>query len=412
MDRPPQHSYQPPGYRAHGLHTALVLTGLVGRVSPLWLLPLWLALAALAGWPWPSSLQRGAALLTLGFIALDGVGLVLLPRRGRSYGAPTPPMLALALLRTVLALLLGWLWPAPAGLALVGVLNLAAAAIVLDSTWRAPFRLQVTRQTLCSTKLNGARPLRVLHVSDIHVERRTSREERMIGLVRELEVDLVVLTGDYLNLSYVRDARAQADARAVLAELCEAANAPVFAVTGSPPVDPPDIVPAIFDGLPITWLDERSVLWEGHGQTLRIAGMRCLRERALDVPRLRRLLADGPDGRFTLLLYHSPDLMPEAAEACVDLYLCGHTHGGQMRLPLFGALITSSAFWKRYEAGRYCQGETTLYVSRGIGMEGLGAPRARLLAPPELVLWELSGPAGGHEPGEGAASGDASKTRR
>jgi predicted MPP superfamily phosphohydrolase len=76
---------------------------------------------------------------------------------------------------------------------------------------------------------------------------------------------------------------------------------------------------------------------------------------------------------------------------CADLYLCGHTHGGQIRLPLFGALITSSDFWKRYEMGRYEEGHTTLYVSRGLGMEGMGAPRARFLAPPEIVLWTLKG---------------------
>jgi predicted MPP superfamily phosphohydrolase len=93
---------------------------------------------------------------------------------------------------------------------------------------------------------------------------------------------------------------------------------------------------------------------------------------------------------LTLLLYHSSDLMPEATDLGVDLYLCGHTHGGQVRLPLFGALITSSDFWKRYEMGRYKEGNTTLYVSRGLGMEGLGAPRARFLSPPEIVLWTLS----------------------
>jgi predicted MPP superfamily phosphohydrolase len=75
---------------------------------------------------------------------------------------------------------------------------------------------------------------------------------------------------------------------------------------------------------------------------------------------------------------------------CADLYLCGHTHGGQIRLPLFGAVITSSDFWKRYEMGRYEEGNTVLYISRGLGMEGKGAPRARFLAPPEIVLWTLS----------------------
>ena len=61
----------------------------------------------------------------------------------------------------------------------------------------------------------------------------------------------------------------------------------------------------------------------------------------------------------------------------------------RVRLPWFGAVYTSSLYGKRYEAGRYDLGRCTLYVSRGIGMEG--APRVRFLCPPELVLWEIEG---------------------
>jgi predicted MPP superfamily phosphohydrolase len=92
------------------------------------------------------------------------------------------------------------------------------------------------------------------------------------------------------------------------------------------------------------------------------------------------------------LLYHTPDLAPEAAEAGIDLQLSGHTHGGQVRLPFFGALFAGSLYGKRYEVGRLSEGALTLYVTRGIGMEGKGAPRVRFLSPPEITLWELSGP--------------------
>jgi hypothetical protein len=83
--------------------------------------------------------------------------------------------------------------------------------------------------------------------------------------------------------------------------------------------------------------------------------------------------------------------MPAAATLGVDLYLAGHTHGGQWRLPGFGAILTSSRHWKRYEAGSYREDKTHLYVSRGIGMEGFGAPRARLFCPPEVVVIDLCG---------------------
>jgi len=395
-----RHGHHPPGYVLHPLHIALTLTELVGRIHPLALTPAWLALAAIACWPW-GTLRLPAAILALAFTLADGAGLALLPRLRRSFGAVTPPLLALSLVHTALAWAAGRGWVHPSGwdhptsatwpgLLVATVLHLAVSGAFAYATWIEPFRLGVTQARLRSAKLNGPTPLRLLHISDLHVERTTAREERLLRLVEELAPDVVVLTGDYLNLSYVYDATAQAEARDLLSRLCDVAHGPIYAITGSPPVDRSDVVPAIFAGLPIAWLPETIEELYLNGHTIQIAGLSCLRERRLDAPRLRRLLGEHRTPEFTLLLYHSPDLMPEAVEAGIDLYLCGHTHGGQIRLPLFGALITSSDFWKRYEMGRYEEGNTTLYVSRGLGMEGLGAPRARFLAPPEIVLWTLS----------------------
>jgi predicted MPP superfamily phosphohydrolase len=381
--------YNPPGYKPGPLHIALVLTDLVGHAHPLVLTPAWMALAAIACWPW-GTLRVPVAVLSLAFTIADGTGLALLPRMGRSFGPVTPPLLALALIHTALALTAGHLWATLPGLLLTSAVNLAISGAFLYATWIEPFYIGVTQVELRSPKLNGHTPLRLLHISDVHVERTTAREERLLRLVEELDPDVIVITGDYLNLTYVYDTKAQADAHDLLARLCDIARGPIYAITGSPPVDRTDVVPLIFKDLPITWLLDEIREVEVNGHALQIAGLRCTRERRADVPRLRRLLGNRPEHKFTLLLYHSPDLMPEAAELDVDLYLCGHTHGGQVRLPCFGALITSSDFRKRYEMGRYKEGGTTLYVSRGLGMEGLGAPRARFLAPPEIVLWTLS----------------------
>jgi predicted MPP superfamily phosphohydrolase len=83
--------------------------------------------------------------------------------------------------------------------------------------------------------------------------------------------------------------------------------------------------------------------------------------------------------------------MPQAIEHGIDLYLCGHTHGGQVRLPVIGAVLTSSRLGRRYVMGHYHEGRTHLYVSRGVGFEGLGAPRVRLFCPPEITLITLGG---------------------
>jgi predicted MPP superfamily phosphohydrolase len=264
------------------------------------------------------------------------------------------------------------------------VLQAGITALQIYATWVEPFRLTVTPLEFTSPKLQGGEPLRVLHLSDIHFEGWTPRERRLLEVARALSPDLIFLTGDYLNLSSVDHGPARQGVRDLLAEL--ATVAPTYAVIGSPPVDRPDVVPQIFAGLPITWLVDEVTEVEVKGHRLRLIGIRCTADHRRDRERLRQLCSAGFHPALQVLLYHSPDLFPLAAALGIDLHLAGHTHGGQLRLPLFGALVTSSAFWKRYEAGLYRKEAATLYVSRGIGLEGKGAPRARFLAPPEVVL--------------------------
>ncbi|MBC7225941.1 MAG: metallophosphoesterase [Thermoflexales bacterium] len=384
------------------LHLALLGSEILARIPPLSVSPALAGIAAIGAWPWGQPSLQAAVGLCLGAAILgDGVSLALLPRKGRSFGPVTPPLLALALLRAALAFGLGALSPTVAGAVLTVILQAGITALHLYATWVEPFRLTVTSLEIPSPKLQSGESLRVLHLSDIHFEGWTPRERQLLETVRALAPDLIFLTGDYLNLSSVDDGPARQGVRDLLAQL--AAVAPTWAVIGSPPVDRPDVVPQIFAGLPITWLvdDVAEVAVKGH--SFRLIGVRCTADHRRDGERLRRLLEsvsshltpdgakEGGAGKFQILLYHSPDLFPVAAELGIDLHLAGHTHGGQLRLPLFGALVTSSAFWKRYEAGLYRHSRSTLYVSRGIGVEGKGAPRARFLAPPEIVLLELGG---------------------
>jgi uncharacterized protein len=81
--------------------------------------------------------------------------------------------------------------------------------------------------------------------------------------------------------------------------------------------------------------------------------------------------------------------MPIVKNSNIDLYLCGHTHGGQIRLPFYGAIVTSSVTGKEFEKGLYSTGRTNLYVSAGVGLEGKSAPRMRLLCRPEAIFWTI-----------------------
>lgn len=98
-------------------------------------------------------------------------------------------------------------------------------------------------------------------------------------------------------------------------------------------------------------------------------------------------LAGAGAARATLLLSHNPDVLP-ALPTRVGLVLCGHTHGGQIRLPLIGAPVVPSRYGQRYALGwvRGAYG-TPAYVSRGLGTSGLPL---RNLCPPEVTVLTLT----------------------
>jgi uncharacterized protein len=100
-------------------------------------------------------------------------------------------------------------------------------------------------------------------------------------------------------------------------------------------------------------------------------------------PDLEQALRGIPNNRTTLLMSHNPDVLP-TVPASVGLMLSGHTHGGQVRLPFFGALASVTEFGERYQQG-FIQEQALGFVSRGLGC---GTLPIRLFCPAELVLLE------------------------
>ncbi|HSV85949.1 MAG TPA: metallophosphoesterase [Levilinea sp.] len=327
----------------------------------------------LTNWPWTFGL--------LSFFLVDWLLLALLPKLGLSYGPPQPPVLILAGLRTIFAFI-----PLPLSFAL----QVIGTFLVIYSFYIEPHRIRVTHQSLSSHKLRSKKPLRVLHLGDLHIEHITARERQLLAEIERLQPDLILFSGDVLNLSFRSDPQAIEQARAIMRQWT--ATLGVFGVNGSPAVDLKEILPTIMHDLPMHWLRDQKTTIQHDGDTIDIVGVSCTHRPFEDGPRLSQVL-DGSSGNFTILLYHTPDLAPIAARHNIDLQLSGHTHGGQVRLPFYGSVFTGSLYGKRYEAGRYSHGAMLLYITRGIGMEGAGAPRVRFLCPPEIIIWEITGEA-------------------
>ncbi len=351
------------------------------------------ALALFGGLVWGLiSAEIWVGLLAFGLLATffvaDAVLLRTLPERAISFGNWRAQFFPLALPRTACLTLFGlvgpWLgWQWAFGLTLT--MELIGSAVLYWATVIEPSRMDVTRLRMTSDRLStGTPPIRLFHITDLHLENLTSREASILAAIEQLQPDLIVITGDYVSTSYNTNRQTFEQVRSFLRQL----SAPygVYATLGTPPVDLREFVVPLFEGLPVRLLREEVVELDlGRGRRLALMGMDCTHDIAHDAASLERMMAQVSAEIPHVLLYHSPELMPQAAEHGIDLYLCGHTHGGQVRLPLVGPLLTSSQLGRRYVMGEYVEGRTHLYVSRGVGFEGLSAPRVRFLAPPEVT---------------------------
>jgi predicted MPP superfamily phosphohydrolase len=371
---------------------------LLAVVPATWPVPIVASLLALVGvgvalwwrlWIGEPVLSVRVGLLLAVVFAADGFWLWALPRLAISWGEWRSHVLVLAAPRAVVALacaVLAGVWSVDAGVLLLAVGQLTGTVLLLVGGWLEPHRIALTELEITVPGLTA--PVRLLHVTDLHVERFSRREAAVIKLAQAANPDLIVVTGDYMNLSYVHDPQAQADSQRVLAAL--SAPGGVYATLGSPPLDVRSLMPDFFADLPVHLLRrEARTLDLGAGRRLTLLGMDCSHDLSFDAALLDEIVAETPSDCPRILLFHSPELMPQAVAHGLDVYLCGHTHGGQVRLPGYGALLTSSQLGKRYEMGHYHEKRTHLYVSRGIGLEGLSAPRIRFLCPPELTLVTL-----------------------
>ena len=334
------------------------------------------------------TLAMGALGVHILFFILDMVMLVNLPKKQLSFGPWQSQLAALTVSRVLVSTFLTLFMMAAAPrtdlIALIVVQFVGTAAFYYGA-YIEPFRLTLSELLMFTDRLPVGLPaIRILHITDLHIERWTRREDEVLQIARQTKPDLIVISGDYVNLSYNKDPETQRLVHQLLSQL----SAPygVYATLGSPPVDLRESILPIFEELDIQLMrHDWDVIDFGDGRQLVLIGMDCTHHIPTDESRLAHLMSQAPSHLPQLLVYHSPELMPQAAAQGIDLYLCGHTHGGQVRLPIIGPLLTSSQLGRKFVMGHYHLGRTHLYVSRGIGLEGMSAPRVRFMSPPEMT---------------------------
>ncbi len=216
---------------------------------------------------------------------------------------------------------------------------------------------------------NVDKPLTILFISDTHLEEAPARREAWLKKqMASIQADLVILGGDLHQVGNPDPASIQrvfGDTDAPLG---------VFGCIGF------DNETTLEGGAPRLKVLENESVTVTHGKKrVGLAGL-------LPISGCQRALGEIAGCDYRIALNHTPDLADAAITAGVDLYLCGHTHGGQVRIPFWGAIITNSSTGKRYEAGLKRAGTTWLYTSRGFGLEPRPAPQVRFLCLPEIAV--------------------------
>jgi predicted MPP superfamily phosphohydrolase len=272
----------------------------------------------------------------------------------------------------------------------------------------------VVREVTMPVLSPGSSPLKVLHISDIHMLPKQRRKQAWLRELARFEPDLVVNTGD--NLSHPRSVPA------VVQALGDLLSVPGVFVFGSNDYFGPRLKnPANYltnpehrvHGEPLPWQDLRAAFtergWLDMTHTrrdLEVAGLR-IAVAGVDDPHLSRDRYDtiaGPANaaaNLTLGLTHSPEprVLDRFAADGYQLVMAGHTHGGQLCLPFYGAIVTNCDLDRSRAKGASQWGtRTQLHVSAGIGTSPF-AP-VRFCCRPEVTLLTLvAAPIGGSDVG-------------
>ncbi len=243
--------------------------------------------------------------------------------------------------------------------------------------------LQTTETALVSPALPPAFDgLRIVELADLHGRVFGRGSRRLLAAVRRAEPDLICIDGDLFDertdLSMLPP---------LLRGLC--AIAPVYYVTGNHEWRVPGlrgILEQMRDCGVTVLQDDWRVLRRGE-DALVLAGTDdpCgPAERKTPAELIADIRAEAGEAAFLLLLAHRNDQLPQWSALGVQAVLAGHCHGGVVRLPFVGGLFgTDRRLFPAWDAGLYRQGETALYVSRGLGYTNV---HFRLFNRPEVAV--------------------------
>jgi predicted MPP superfamily phosphohydrolase len=227
--------------------------------------------------------------------------------------------------------------------------------------------------------------LTIILLGDVQVDRytRETKTDRMKRKIKALNADLILFSGDLVTRGeYFID-----EGLRLLSSLAPSSTRIACIGDHDYWADAARITNGLKKG---GWffLENSHQLVEHNNKRILITGITNIYSRKISSAELKQIFANAPAADLRILLSHqpSPNLVEIAANSGYDLFLSGHTHGGQVRFRPFGFTITPSMFETPYYSGRYQVNNMTLIVTNGIG---LTLAPLRYQAPAEIAVIEL-----------------------
>lgn len=273
---------------------------------------------------------------------------------------------------------------------ILSILSLILVVLIGWTLW-GNTALEVNEYEIVSDRIpQGFDGFRIAQVSDLHNAEFGEGNGKLIEQLSQTDPDIIVITGDLIDSRHT-------DLNIALEFCREIMNiAPVYYVSGNHEarVDEYSELKIGLAEAGVIVLETEKLELTSEGESITLIGLKdpsfrtdyLFGDAASVTQYALGELQNVSDG-FTILFSHRPELFDTYVEAGVDLVFSGHAHGGQFRLPLIGGLVApNQGFFPKYDAGLFCEGKTTMIVSRGVGNSIIPF---RINNPPEIVAVEL-----------------------
>ncbi|OCN04650.1 hypothetical protein A4S06_10875 [Erysipelotrichaceae bacterium MTC7] len=272
------------------------------------------------------------------------------------------------------------------------VIVIAFAGILFYSMYYAPENYQVKHESINSTKIPAdMNEINVAYISDIHYGEFVDekRMQDMIDKTNKTAPDIILFGGDLFSdpSAFMDKPEEIAKVKALMLSL----DAPLgkFYVLGEAdmPADHPEaktmVQNLLFDAGFEDMTNRNTRVHNGTTSSITLVGIDSLLGGA---PNLQAAFTNVSADSFVISFTHAPDIYTQLPDNVVSLALAGHSHGGQISIPILGAFSKIEGA-ETYERGKHTRGTTTIHISNGLGTSDVDM---RVFSNPEILMYRLT----------------------